>query len=135
METSALETSVVDYVLGQLAGVERLGCRAMFGGYGLYCGSTFFGIVSRGGLYLKTDDATVRRFAGSGAEPFQPGGPDALRNYYRVPADVLRNRECLTRWANAAVLCAAGRSTNPSLAATTPPECESPAWASPPTNA
>ena len=34
----------------------------MFGGYGLYAGEVFFGIVANGRLYFKTDDETRGRF-------------------------------------------------------------------------
>jgi len=124
-----VETCFVDFVLGQLGGVERFGCRAMFGGYALYCGPTFFGIISRGGLYLKTDDATVCQYGGPGVEPFEPGGPETLRTFYRVPPDVLANRQRVTRWANAAVLYASGRRVAPSV----PVVAASPAWAPPST--
>ena len=40
--------SFVAYLLDQFREVERLGCRAMFGGHGLYRGPTFFGIVTTG---------------------------------------------------------------------------------------
>ena len=111
-----MENDFVGFVLDQLADVERLGCRAMFGGYALYCGPTFFGIISGAALYLKTDEATVRELIGLTGVPFQPGGPESLRTYYRVPADVLQDRKRVTRWANAAALRAAGRSATPSLA-------------------
>lgn len=37
-----------DFVLDQLADLRGLRCRAMFGGYGLYRGNTFFGIIHKG---------------------------------------------------------------------------------------
>jgi DNA transformation protein len=126
-----VEKHFVGFILDQLAGVERLGCLAMFGGYALYCGPTFFGIISKGGLYLKTDEASVREHVGLATVPFLPDGPDVLRTYYQVPAEVLQNRERLTRWANAAVLHAAGGSAPPSLAAAAAaPAAAAPGWAS-----
>ena len=98
----------VAFVLGQLSCVEALGCRAMFGGHALYRGRTFFGIVSGGRLFLKTDAATARRYECCGMRPFCTGAPEPLRTYYEVPADVLADRRRLAEWARAAAQCAAG---------------------------
>ena len=100
------QDSFVAFVLDQLAGAEGLGCRAMFGGHGLYQGSTFFGILFEGRLYLKTDDATAPRYSGRGMQPFRPSDRQVLRSYYEVPADVLESRGELLRWAEEAARAA-----------------------------
>jgi DNA transformation protein and related proteins len=94
----------VGFVLGQLDRFDGLGCRAMFGGHGLFRGRTFFGIVSGDRLYLKTDGETVRDYVDRGMKPFHPGaaGGEALGTYYEVPADVLGDRGRLAAWARAA---------------------------------
>ena len=102
-----MEDSFVAFVIEQLSGVEALVCRSMFGGHGLYCGKTFFGIVSGGRLYFKTDDATARLYARRGMSAFRPAARGPLRTYYEVPPDVLHDRVCLTEWARAAARCAA----------------------------
>ncbi len=48
-----------DYVLDQLSGLPDLCCRAMFGGFGLYQGTLFFGIIHTGRLYLKVTPNSV----------------------------------------------------------------------------
>ncbi|TKB72707.1 MAG: TfoX/Sxy family protein [Nitrospira sp.] len=45
-----------DFVLDQLADLHGVNARAMFGGYGLYQGGDFFGIIHEGRLYFKTND-------------------------------------------------------------------------------
>jgi DNA transformation protein and related proteins len=45
------------FVLEQLAGVESVRARTMFGGVGLYAGDVFLGILAADALYLKVDDA------------------------------------------------------------------------------
>ena len=102
----AVENSFVAYVLDQLREVEGLGCRAMFGGHGLYRGPTFFGIVFAGRLYFKTDHATVGEYTRRGMTPFRPNDRQLLKTYYEVPADVLEDRAQLTAWAGAAAGCA-----------------------------
>ena len=91
----------VDFVLEQLAGLDALGCRAMFGGHGLYHGRIIFGIVSGGRLYFKTDDADAPRYEGRGMTPFRAAARGPLRTYYEVPSDVLHDRARLaeTSWA------------------------------------
>jgi DNA transformation protein len=100
--------SFVAFVLDQLSGLEGLGCRAMFGGHGLYCGPTFFGMVFDGRAYFKTDDATAPDYARRGMKPFRPNDQQVLRTYYEVPADVLESREEVLRWARTAARAAAG---------------------------
>ena len=92
-----------DFVLDQLADIRDLECRAMFGGYGLYSGSNFFGIVFKSRLYFKTSNETRSRYVQAGMKPFQPGPKQTLKNYYEVPADTIENAERLTQWAEEAV--------------------------------
>ena len=108
--------SFVPFVLEQLAGMPGLGCRAMFGGHGLYRGATFFGILHAGRLYLKTTDATRGRYARAGMGPFRPSDRQTLGSYYEVPADVLESRAKLLAWAEEAA-GAAGTGKAPRRAA------------------
>ena len=94
--------SFVAFVLEQLSDLRGLGCRAMFGGHGLYRGATFFGILYDGRLYLKTDETTSPDYERRGCRPFRPNDRQVLKSYYEVPADVLENRDELLRWAVAA---------------------------------
>jgi DNA transformation protein len=47
------------FVLEQLADLESVRARAMFGGVGLYAGDVFFGLVAADALYLKGTIATA----------------------------------------------------------------------------
>ena len=96
------DSSFASYVLEQLAGLDGLGCRAMFGGHGLYLGRAFFGIVYDGRLYFKTRPDTVADYLARGMEPFRPNDKHVLRTYYEVPADILESREHVCAWAAAA---------------------------------
>jgi DNA transformation protein len=80
----------------------------MFGGHGLFFGRTFFGIMSGGRLYLKTDDATVGEYVRRGKKAFHSGKAEALRAYFELPEDVLNDRERLAEWVREAVRCAMG---------------------------
>ena len=52
------DDALKDSALTQLEGVGPVRARAMFGGYGLYRGNVFFGIIFKGRLYFRTDAAT-----------------------------------------------------------------------------
>ena len=77
-------------------------CRAMFGGYGLYCGRVFFGIVHKGRLYFKTNAITARRYREHKMTPYTPNAKQTLHSYYEVPVGILEDAGELTRWAQQA---------------------------------
>ena len=91
------------FVEDQLSGLRGVACRAMFGGYGIYQGRTFFGIIYRGQLYFKTSEATRGRYEKAGMKPFRPSAKQTLKNYYEVPADVIEDPDELVAWAQEAI--------------------------------
>jgi DNA transformation protein and related proteins len=92
-----------DFVLDQLSPLApRLECRRMFSGYGLYLGGAFFGILSKGRLYFKTDDGSRPEYESCGMKSFRPNPRLTLRNYFEVPVDVVEDQEQLVRWARRA---------------------------------
>lgn len=91
-----------DFVLDQLTDLSGLTYRAMFGGYGLYRTGAFFGIVHKGRLYFKTNEATAGRYRSMGMEPFKPNRRQTLKTYYEVPVEVIESPDDLTDWADQA---------------------------------
>ena len=91
-----------DFVLDQLRSLTDVSCRSMFGGYGLYLGADFFGIVYDGRLYFKTDETTREKYRDRGMGPFAPSETQVLKNYYEVPEEILEDGEDLTSWAREA---------------------------------
>lgn len=96
------DTSFLDYVLEQLADARGIKTRAMFGGHGLYMNQSFFGIVHKGALYLRTDEASRPAYLAKGSRPFNPKGRQELHRYYEVPPEVLEDAEELLVWARVA---------------------------------
>ena len=94
-----------DFVLDQLNELPGLTHRAMFGGYGLYCGRVFFGIVHKGRLYFKTNATTAPRYRKREMKPFRPNAKQTLKTYYQVPAEILEDAERLGEWAAQAIGC------------------------------
>lgn len=92
--------SFCDFVLEQLRGVPDVHCRRMFSGYGLYRGENFFGIISEGRIYFKTNAQTRKKYEERGMQPFTPSAKQVLKNYFEVPPDILEDREELVRWVN-----------------------------------
>lgn len=90
--------SFKDFILDQLSGLRGVTCRTMFGGYGLYRGAVFFGIIHKGKLYFKTDTLTRKAYAARGMKPFRPNAKQTLKTYYEVPVDVIEDAEELAEW-------------------------------------
>jgi DNA transformation protein and related proteins len=72
------DDSFKDYVLDQLATLGTVRARAMFGGYGLYHGPEFFGILHQGRLYFRTDARTRPNYIAHGMSPFRPNPRQTL---------------------------------------------------------
>jgi DNA transformation protein and related proteins len=91
--------SFKDFVLDQLDGLHGVTCRSMFGGYGLYRGAVFFGIIHKSRLYFKTDEASRERYLSKGMKPFRPNQKQTLKAYYEVPVEVMEDAGQLVAWA------------------------------------
>ena len=97
--------SFKEFVLDQLHRLERVSCKAMFGGFGLYQGGVFFAIIADGRLYFKTNTTTVSDYLEWGMKPFQPSSQQTMKNYYEVPTEILEDEDQLTLWAKKSVGC------------------------------
>jgi len=93
------EHSFKDYILDQLIDVESVRAKGMFGGFGLYAGDIFFGIISDDVVYLKTNVHTRKKFLEAGMKPFAPSEKQVLKNYYEVPEEIIDDVEKLSEWA------------------------------------
>ncbi len=99
------DESFKEFVLDQLGELGEVDCRAMFGGYGLYRGQLFFGIIFKGRLYFKTSPASRRPYLEMGMKPFRPNAKQTLKTYYEVPVDIIEDRGQLVAWARKAIQC------------------------------
>jgi DNA transformation protein and related proteins len=97
--------SFVELVREQLEGVPDLRLKRMFGGWGVYSGPFFFGVIIDGRLYFKTDDVGSAAFAACGMGPFTYEG-GALKSLWEVPPDVLEDPHELREWATRATAAA-----------------------------
>lgn len=95
-----------EFVIEQLQGVRDVRCKSMFGGYGLYAGERFFGIIYKGRLYFKVSEASKPRYTSAGMKPFKPSAKMLLKSFYEVPADVLEDSDEIAEWAAGAIQAA-----------------------------
>ncbi len=101
--TSRKDDSFVEFVCDQLGELDAVTYKPMFGGYGLYEGALFFGIVFDGRLYFKTNASTRPRYEEWGSEAFQPNAKQTLKNYYEVPGAVIDDADALNELAREAI--------------------------------
>ena len=100
-----------DFVLDQLADLQDLTCRAMFGGHGLSHRAKFLGIIHKGWLYFKVSSATLHAYQEHGMTPFRPNTKQTLQSFYEVPTDVVEDRARPATWAERASLIPIHRPT------------------------
>lgn len=90
-------------LLGPLGPVST---RRMFGGVGLFYGSSMFGLIAFEELYLKVDARNRPDFEAEGEEPFGYDTKDGRRtilSYWRAPARLLDEPDELRLWARKSV--------------------------------
>lgn len=98
----------LQYVLDQLAALDNVSSRRMFGGVGLYSDELFFGLIAEDALYLRVDDSNRDDYTARAAAPFRPYAdrPEISMSYYEAPAEVLEDARLLAEWARRSVAVA-----------------------------
>jgi DNA transformation protein len=96
------------YVLDQLADLDSVEARPMFGGAGFYCDGTFFGILYKERLYFRVSAETIAKYKQHKMKPFKPfeGKKGSSKNYYQVPVEILESPRDLVAWARTAAKAA-----------------------------
>lgn len=102
-----MKSSFADYVVGDLlADVEGVRARAMFGGHGVYKDDLMFAIIVEDELYFKVGAGNRKDFESVGSEPFvyrAKGNKRVAMSYWKLPSDVMDDREALLVWTEKAV--------------------------------
>lgn len=95
----------ITYLLEQLAPLGDVRARAMFGGFGIYCGDRMFALVADDALYIKADEVNRAEFETRGLLPFryEMRGERKQMNYWQPPAEAMDDREILCEWARKGV--------------------------------
>jgi DNA transformation protein len=99
--TASYRAFVLEHLTRVLTDIRA---RNMFGGVGIYCGTTFFAIIGNDVLYFKVDERTRDDYEAKGMRPFRPFGEGGeVMQYYEVPADVIEDQDTLRFWGEQAV--------------------------------
>lgn len=104
----SVSSDYLAFVLEQLAGLEGVVSRRMFGGVGLYHEELFFGLIADDTLYLRADDSNRADYKARGAAQFRPYAdrPHLSMSYYEAPPEVLDDARALIEWARRSVAVA-----------------------------
>ena len=104
------------YLADCLAPWGEIRLKRMFGGMGVYRDELFFALIDENVVYFKVDDTTRADFKAVGSEPFSYPGKDGqmmlMNGYWRLPDEVIEDRDTLFAWADNA-LAVARRSARP----------------------
>jgi DNA transformation protein and related proteins len=92
----------IDQVKDRFGAAEGFRTRAMFGGYGLYLGDSFFAVVDEGRVYFRVTDETRRDYIEAGMKPFEPWPGHVMPGYYEVPPQVWDDDVLRLEWARRA---------------------------------
>ena len=88
-----------------LAPLGAISIRRMFGGAGVYCNGTMFGLIDDDALYLKVDDTNRPDFQAEDLRPFvyDGKGKPIEMSYWRAPERLLDDPDEMLDWARKAV--------------------------------
>jgi len=102
-----------DFIRDLFAQFRPVTVRRMFSGAGLYCDGMMFGLVVRGTIYLKADEASIADFKREGSGPFTytRGKKSGRRRehalpYWRLPDRLYDDPDELAVWAERALVIA-----------------------------
>lgn len=99
----AVSDDYIEYITGQLADLEEIRTRRMFGGVGIFHRDRMFAkIDSEQNFYLKADEHNRAEFEARGMQPFYSPKKNKTMPYWQVPADIIEDRQELGRWARKA---------------------------------
>lgn len=103
------DRAFLEEMLAPLGGVA---IRRMFGGLGIFRDGLMFGLVARGGLYLKVAPEETDIFAAEGGAPFsyatKGGRTTTIASYWRAPDRLSDEPEDFLIWARRACAAAEG---------------------------
>jgi DNA transformation protein and related proteins len=98
-----------DFLIDLFAGFGPVTIRRMFSGFGISADGINFGLVLRGGLYLRADDQTIPRFEAEGSKPFQYQTSTrsvTVNSYWQLPERLYDDPDELPDWARASLAAA-----------------------------
>jgi len=103
--TKMYRSEFVDYVLEQMAFVQGLHVRVMFGGCSLYQDDLIFAIIVKDALYFKSDAVIQCDFEKKCLQPFiyVAQGKPVTMQYFEVPPEVFEEPDSMHDWVKKAL--------------------------------
>jgi DNA transformation protein len=100
----AKRSDFVEFVAEQMAFVDGLRIRPMFGGYGIYQDDCMFALIADDRLYFKADTTTRAEFEAKGLGPFAyvARGKTMTMQYFEAPPEVFEEQEAMRDWVHKA---------------------------------
>jgi len=83
------------FIMDKLSPINGIRSRAMFGGYGIFCGDSMFALIAEDTLYFKVNESNRAVYKKAQSKPFPHG-----ISYWEVPAEVIEEDSKLLDWAN-----------------------------------
>ena len=94
-----------DFVLDQLDPALGVVARRMFGGYGLYAGDLFWGILHEEMLWIWAEGELAEQMQAADGQAFAPfADRSKTLRYFSVSADLLENRSALGEMVSSSIL-------------------------------
>lgn len=96
----------LEYLLGDVFDESlHVTARAMMGGYTLYSDGKVFAIAESDELWFKGSNDLAEWYLSRGSKKFsyRKEGKEQGMNYFRVPEDVIENRQILDEWLDVAL--------------------------------
>lgn len=104
-----MRSDFTDFVVEQMAGLDGVRAKRMFGGHGIFRDGLMFALIAGDTLYFKADEASIGRFQERGLGPFtyEARGKEKMSlRYFRAPEEVFDDAQAMTEWAREAFECA-----------------------------
>ena len=98
-----------EFLIELFAGFGPVNVRRLFSGFGISADGINFGVVLRGGLYLRADEGSIPQFEAEGSPPFQYETKGKLRingSYWRLPERLFDDPDELAAWARTSLAAA-----------------------------
>lgn len=94
----------IEFIIESLSASGLIQAKRMFGGYGIYKNNVIIGIIINNELYFKTSKETETEYIEYNSHQFSydKNGKTVKLCYWKVPDEILENRELLKDFANTA---------------------------------
>lgn len=105
----AVSPSFVEHALDLVSLAAPTEARRMFGGFGLFCRGSMYGLLDDEELFLKVDDECRQAFLDAGCRQWVYPGPRGPMpgGYFRPPDEAHEDAEAMLPWARLALDAAA----------------------------